>query len=238
MISIAGKEFTSGGKIGFSPRQGFKRTHTALEFDLVYGHTCPVCDNVIQAVFKTPKPVSLWPYEQTRVLSQGDKNMGDLLKVIPDDKTPEGESCYRSNFYRSEDGQALQRIVLRNHIVRTIVIQDRAIDYNGDKVLEVGERCCPLIGVFSVREDLLMKDLFLLFKGSHAELEGYNLPKVQEMIPDRTGDPVKKMYIWTPAIGVAPPVILTERNNVIQGYNYYLKQLLEPFKKPSAVTTQ
>jgi hypothetical protein len=229
-------EFVGEGKeaqLYLTPRAGFNKVKT-LQLDLIYGHQCPLCQNVILAFFKTPEEVRLWPYEETRVLSEVGKNKGELMKVVPNEKSKLGESCYRSDFYRTPDGQSAQKLILKNHIMRVSAIQDRG--YNGENLWEVGERTCLLTGVFSTREDITIKDLCLLFKMLPAELEAYNIPKVSELIPDPLGvpnstGPENRMFRWTPAVGSAPPVILTSREKVLAGYPFWLKEILKPFKK-------
>jgi hypothetical protein len=167
LISLSKR--TSKPKITFSPRPGFQKSHVAKEFDLIYGHVCPVCGNVITAVFKTESEIPLFPYEETTILSKGEKNAGDVLKIIPNDKN--STTCYNVEFLKTESG-SVQKLLMKNHIMRPIASQERfTIDVNsgqsGKAVWEAGEDACLMTGVFSEREDLLVKDLFMLFKRRH-----------------------------------------------------------------------
>jgi hypothetical protein len=214
-------------KIRLTPRPGF-RTKKALEFDLIYGHKCPFCSNVITACFKTEQKIDLFPYEETSILSQGEKNRGELLKTVPNRKDPDG--CYRSeHFGKGADG--IQRLLMKNHIMHASAIESRSRDESGESLWEPGERPCMYAGVFSEREDLLIKDLLLLFKFHPTNISSYNIPKVKEIIPDPAGDPEAGQFRWIPAIGDAPPVVLSERNYIKGGMNYFLSNLMKPFTK-------
>jgi hypothetical protein len=215
-------------KLRLTPRQGFKRTHKELELDLVYGHSCSTCSNVINVLAKSKTDIDLYPFEETGILSQGEKNAGELLKVIPNDKDAQ-RSAYKKDFLVGSDPsqEGLLQLRLINHIVRVGAIKDKTSE--GEGIEELGERPCFKIGVFSRREDLMIKDLLLLFGFQHSEfLTTYKVPKVTELFPDRAGSPdCNREFQWTPAVGEAPPVILVSRNYLKHGYNYFLRQIMD-----------
>lgn len=227
MIKLRGKEGVNDplNKIVFEPRPGFVRgagKAQELEFPLIYGHRCPYCSNVIQALFKAPKEFSLWPYEETTVLSQGDKNSGEVLKVFPDDKTKHGKSCYRIEYSPAEGGSI--KLTLKNHLTRHATIVERKYDGNG--IWEAGEKPCTKTGIFSIREDLLMKDFLLFSQLTDTEVSQHNMPTVKEFIPE--GDTNFKLV---PSVGQAPPVILVERQSLVYGFHYHTRQRIQPFRK-------
>lgn len=229
MIRLRGKTEAQDplNKIYFEPRPGFTRgvgVAPSLEFPLVYGHRCPFCTNVIQALFKAPKMFNLWPYEETTLLSQGEKNSGEIRKVFPDDKTRFGKSCYRVDFSPADGGSV--KITLKNHILRHQAIKDR--QFNGDGLWEPGEKACMKAGVFSLREDLLVKDFLLFSQIQDAEIQQFNIPPVKDLIPD--SDPHFKLV---PAVGVAPPVILVERQSLVYGFHYQTRPRMQSYKKSS-----
>jgi hypothetical protein len=217
-------------KLVLTPRHGFKRSHKEIELPLVYGHTCPVCKNMIQCVAKTPQDMDLNPYEETSVFSQGEKNAMELLKVVPNYR--DTDSCYESKFFRSEDPSApgLIHLRLKNHLIPSRVKRTPAD--KTDMYSETGERTCFKTGFFAMREDLLMKD-FLLLMGLHqSEIEAYNLPKVAEFLPTDLGNNAGLgEYRYVPALGDAPPVIIVDRTFIKNASTWSLKQALEPFKK-------
>lgn len=228
MIKIRGKagEADINNKIIFEPRPGFTRGKgqaPSLEFPLLYGHKCQKCGNVIQGLFKAPKMFNLWPYEETVLLSQGEKNSGELRKIYPDEKTKFGKSCYKMAFSPAEGGSI--KITLRNHIMNHKAIVERKFD--GEGLWEAGyERPCTHAGVFALREDLLLKDFLLFSNIDDYELPKYNIPPIQNVIPidDTT-------FITIPAIGIAPPVILVERQSMVYGFHYAMRQRMTPYRK-------
>ena len=87
MIEFIGKPGSASCSIQFSPRSAYKcdARYQRFEKDLVYGHYCPTCGNVVQACFLTAKPVDLWFYEETNVISTAadEKKFGNVLKIVP-----------------------------------------------------------------------------------------------------------------------------------------------------------
>jgi hypothetical protein len=193
--------------IRFTPRFKYKRLGS-LECDLISGHHCTYCNNVIQALYYTNKPVDLEKYEETKVLSQGEKNEGELLKVVPNF---DDEGNYKLETFNTAAGQA-QRITLKNHVVNWAGASGSRKEY-----FERGERCCTYTSVISLREDLMMRDL--------ATVAGYTLVNERLQKPDPTAafiiDWINTEMIYVTrnlrvakAIGIAPPAILIPRKVV------------------------
>lgn len=239
MIRLRGQNEVNdiNNKIIFSPRPGFirgKEKVPELEFPLIYGHKCPYCNNVIQALFKAQKTFSLWPYEETAILSQGEKNSGETLKIFPDNKTKLGKSCYKMDFSFAEGGSI--KLTLVNHIMlyRTIVRRD----FTGAGLWEEGYKCvCTHTGIFSLREDLLVKD-WLLFsildpndKILGSEIKKYKLPSsLKDIIEEDNTN-----YRLVPAIGMAPSVILVDSNSLVYSAEYQVRPLIESYKNKEKV---
>lgn len=227
MIKLRGKEneIDPLNKIVFEPRPGFNRGKGAaptLEFPLIYGHRCPCCSNVMQALFRAPRNFSLWPYEETVLLSQGEKNSGEVRKNFPDDKTKFGKSCYKVEFSPAEGGSL--KIILRNHIMRHCTISERT--YNGEGLWETGERPCTKAGIFALREDLLVKDFLLFSQLGDTEIAQHNIPSVREFIPETDTN-----FKLVPSVGQAPPVILVDRNSLVYGFHYHTRPRLQQYRK-------
>lgn len=227
MIKLRGKF------IAFEPRAGFKRGSKAqpeIRREIIYGHTCPICGNLMQAYFNTESAIDLWPYEETVVLSQGEKNMGEIRKIFPDNKAKLGSSCYKSTFHSATKSQ---KIVLKNHILKFEGLSNRV--YGGDNFWEVGERTCVKAGFFSLREDMLIKDILCAYGYSHYDIAHYDLPSITlDKIVSATGQNFRKVL----AVGNAPPVLLTDREalNGLYGSNYSsinwsLFSLLQQYRK-------
>lgn len=225
MIELVGKPGDAQGKIRFSPRDSFKKRAKHEERELIYGHKCPVCNNLVQAYFLTPQPINLFPYEETVVLSQGEKNAGEILKILPGRYDRQQDTCYNDLHLRGA-----QRIVLKNHLMRLDAMADR--QPTGDGIWEVGERTCFKAGVFSLREDLAVKDLMLFSLMTPLETGNYNIPKIEELFPHPLGD---AEFRWVRAVGQAPPMILMNRESFTHGFQYSLRSRLAPFMKQQPV---
>ena len=121
MIEFIGKPGSAACSIQFSPRSAYKGDprYTRFERDLVYGHYCPTCGNVVQACFLTAKPIDLWFYEETNVISTAndEKKFGNVLKIVPNQDSKFGYSQYTSTVLRTAGGTA-QHLTLKNHIVK------------------------------------------------------------------------------------------------------------------------
>ena len=213
-------------KIIFEPRAGFSRGRGAaptLEFPLLYGHRCPFCGNIIQALFKAPRAFNLWPYEETVLLSQGEKNSGEIRKIYPDEKTKYGKSAYNVEFSPAEGGSI--KLTLVNHVIKHKVLSTKEI--NGEGLWEVGkEKPCIKAAIFSLREDLLIKDFLLFSQMVDYEITKYNLPKAAELIPENDTN-----FRQEPAVGVAPPVILVDRQSFVYGFHYQTRRLMTNYRK-------
>jgi hypothetical protein len=214
-------------QIVFTPRPGFKRTHNELSRELIYAHRCPVCGNVMQAFFHTSEEIKLWVYEETTLLSQGEKNAGEIRKIYPDEKAKPGESCYRSYFDQFSHSQ---KLVLKNHILRQRSIQDRQGKYGGEGAWEIGERPCLKTGIFALREELLIRDVLLFGTMPDHEVMNYNIPNLQVLLtPLGAGDPV--LFQVVPPVGDALPVVLVDREDVVNGYSYTVRPRLANYLK-------
>jgi hypothetical protein len=227
MIKLRGKGEVSdpSNKIIFEPRGGFSRGRAAaptLEFPLIYGHRCPYCGNVIQALFKAPREFSLWPYEETILLSQGEKNSGEIRKTFPDDKTQYGKTCYRMNFSPAEGGSI--KLTLKNHVMRHASLSLREV--NGEGLWEPGEKPCTKAAIFSLREDLLVKDFLLFSLMVDYEVSKYNIPKAKDLIPENDTN-----FRVETAVGQAPPVILVDRTSFVYGFHYQTRRLMTNYRK-------
>lgn len=229
MIELSGKIGDPEAKIRFTPRDGSEKRVEPLEFPLLWGHRCGRCGNVVNALFETHTEVDLFPYEATCVLSQGEKNAGEILKFVPNKKD---KGNYESTMLVTPKG-GLQRLRLKNHVARLSIVQDRPT-FGSECVNEVGERTCPLTSIFSPREELLIKDLLLLFAFQTTELPQYNLPSIEALIPDPNGHAsTDNRFRWARAIGRDPlPIIFVERQYLQSGLNWWLVTAMKPFLKP------
>lgn len=225
MISISQ---STPHKIIFSPRKGFSSIVPQLEFPVIYAHVCPTCNNVIQALYKTPKPIDLWPYEETAVLSRGQKNAGELLKIVPGTKDSYGTTLYNRTYFNGSE--PCQKISLKNHIFKFLSINYRLIGDTAN-MLEKGPKPCPFIGIFSLNPSLTVKDYCLFYDMSVMELDAYNIPRPEEFVPKGGSDYIGKLL---PSVGEKDvPMILVKIDDVYGGHNCELRPRLDAlFLKP------
>lgn len=153
-------------RIEFTPIHGSRSR--AVTRDLIFGHRCHWCQNVVTALFLTPEQIDLRPYEETRVISQGDKNAGELLKIIPNLQDP--LSSYRQSFYPSPAGKA-QYIRLKNHVLRWESQQS-----GNDKYYEPGERCCRYVGFDVLDPSKAVVELATIVGYNFGQYAGYVQP--------------------------------------------------------------
>lgn len=229
MLELSGKPGDLQCKIRFSARRAFRGNPKApsIERELVYGHVCPTCNNVIQAFFLTDQPVDLWMYEETVFVSSSQDRFGTELKTVPNNDSKFGYSQYTSTFLRTAQGNA-QHLVLKNHIVRFHGID--AIKHTSDRFFEPGGNVCPNTGCFSLRPKLCMQDLILLFKGGSFMFKLYNFPDTLEALEEKA-----RLYDirLLPAYGKAPPVMTFPQTKlrVTSTLTYQIYSIYEPFTK-------
>lgn len=224
MIRLKGEPGQKAGcKIEFTQRSGSKGKYPPLELELLYGHRCPACNMVMDAVFYvSDNPVDITPYEETDVVNKE----GVVKKIIPN---PEETTAYVSDILPYAGGRQVQRLRLKNHLLRPE-------NLGSEDCWEPGGRTCIWTGVFSLRDDLTAKDLVL---ASHIEdVAGYRLQGTADFIPVKELPPrIKDKPVATgtlvevPAFGDAPPVILFTRRDAHDGWEWNMKTRLNKFKR-------
>lgn len=237
MIELTGAPGDKSCKLLFTPRPAFRGNPKApnLERDLIYGHRCPTCGNVIQACFLTDEEVNLWMYEETAFISTSSdaKKFGTLLKWVPNDESKAGYSQYTSTFYPTAQEHG-QHIVLKNHIVRFHGID--GAKNTTDRYFEPGGHTCSLTGCFSKREDLVLKDMALLWRSTNAYVATMPTPGL-EAFATSAGAGQQGVRI-VPAYGQAPPALLFPRDKLTSTYSleYQMRNMLEPFQPKEGTT--
>ena len=230
MIALTGKPGDLNSHIRFTPRPGFKKTHKVIERELVYGHYCPRCLNVVQALFLTDEPVDLWPYEETHVMStsKSEEKAGTILKVVPNVESTPGYTNYTSTPLRTA-GDRGQHMVLKNHILKYHGIEQAK--HTSDRYFEPGERTCEYAGAFALREDLLVRDVCHFMRLDVAAIEAYHLPTVEDFLKGAVAYDFRAL----PAYGSAPPVVVFPRDKLTNTRNcgWQMRNILQPFVKPT-----
>ncbi len=216
--------------ISFSPRYEFKGKYKEVTKDLIYGHFCSWCGNVIQAMFYTDKQIDLIPYEETRVISQGYTNEGNLLKTVPN--TVDINSNYKVDFYKTKNGNA-QLIRLKNHLIKWEGLSGWWVNgVDRDKFFETGERCCKYIGVYALKDDWIIRDAALACGWRAA----YERTVKESTIPidylkEYSKAYIKNDYVVVPVIGTGRSILLFNRDAVRYRNEAGFSALISTWKK-------
>jgi hypothetical protein len=194
--------------IRFTPRSQYKYLRT-LECDLVQGYSCLFCNNIVQALFYTDKAIDIEKYEETRVLSKGEKNEGDLLKIVPNMYDP---GNYKVDTYKTANGNA-QRITLKNHVINW-----KGFGKATDEFFEVGERCCPFTSIISIQDEDVVRDLVLIGQYSYQltlreDKPDPDLPFLLNWI-DTAFSWETKGIRYRKAVGSGPPALMLRRETI------------------------
>lgn len=220
MISFAGNPGDRNCKILFSARPAFRDDPkvTAFDRELVYGHRCPTCGNVIQAMFRTEKAVSLWKYEETAYVSSSDSKFGEVLRYLPGPDSKDGYSQYDVTTHRV--GKNLyQHLLLRNHVLQYEGLNKPYKQANRHGLS--GGYPCPYVCLISRRPELIMQDIFLFL--------GEDIPNMVTMISEKTLPTFDEFVSFPaliahgfraiPAYGDAPAALSFPSRFVTSNYN-------------------
>jgi hypothetical protein len=202
----------------FSPRLGTIRGVREIQRQLIYGYSCPFCRNAILFAFLSPEKVSLRKYEESWIVNGSQQ----IRKIIPSDNA-DRETAYHLD-WTSIPGRTMgiQRVRMKNHILPEEHIGKK------DAAHQPGTRCCPYVGVFSARRDLLIKDTILMGGFPSRELSEYNLPEWEQFVQIIRGD---GRHFLLEGIGSTPLIMV--RSDWVDGQKglTHWRGILRPFKK-------
>lgn len=222
-VESTGKTVLSTAEIVFTPRVGFSKVHKQKTYKLEYAHVCPGCGNVIQALFHTDQEVDLNPYEETRIMTidtDGKKPM-ELKGFSPDEKDP--NKTHYNVYYDAKTKS--QKIVLKNHILRFESIDLKNADEKAD--WEPGGKVCELSGLFSLREDLVMRDYVLFSRINESKVWDFPVKSISDV---KFNNKLRVCGFPVEAIGDAPPVILIRYNIINRGWEHAVSEFLGHIK--------
>jgi hypothetical protein len=194
--------------IRFTPRSRYRHLGP-VECELISGYKCNHCSNVVQAFFATNKAIDLDKYEETIVRSQGEKNHGEILKIIPNLEDLDGN--YRTEFFATPNGNAM-RITLKNHVLNLAGCIDR------ERFFEKGERCCEYTALICMQSQDVALELAVV-----AGYDIYTTERITKTTPDLPWIQgwLKSSVSWEnmrvqslPSIGQAPDGLLIRREMV------------------------
>lgn len=209
-------------RVTFSPRPDTSRGTKEIERQLVYGYYCPFCRNPVLFAFLTPEKIPLRKYEESWVVNGAQH----IRRVIPSDNGDHETAYFIDWSPVAGRTMGLQRVRMKNHILSEDLIGHK------DAAHQPGTRCCPYVGVFSARRDLLIKDTLLMGGFPARELPSYNLPSWEEFEQIIQGDTHHFFHH-----GLGPNPLIMVRSDWIQdqkGIAHWRAALLR-FRKPRPV---
>ncbi len=213
-------------RVVFSPRFGSSRSVREIQRQLAYAYGCPFCRNPVLFAFLTPEKVSLRRYEESWVVNNSQK----VRRVIPGEHS-DNETAYHVDWTPPLSGRSmgLQRVRMKNHILPEELIGKKEAAH------QPGTRCCPYVGVFSARKDLLIRDTILMGGFPARELDRYNLPDWEQFEQLLRGD---GRHFFQEGIGPSPLVMV--RSDWVEGQKglVHWRGVLAPFKKPKAADSE
>lgn len=181
------------------------------EFPLVYAHTCPKCNNLVQAVFMTDKRINPKPWEEifTRVL---DTN-GKFKRIIPG-RSERSRSRYSVTTLGRGSLTSAQLIRYTEHF-------DRREDV-------VNTPVCNFVAVSSVIPEYRVYDMMLtLFMDpSKFSIKDSDYPSIKEELLSKYSG--AEQYAFVDAIGKGPECVFISRT----AYQWFMQEVTNKFAKP------
>lgn len=210
MIDLIGSPGDLVGKIRFTPRDKFKRKYPILEKELIYGFRCTRCGNVILAYWRTDEPVNLWPYEETNILSLSEDHYGEVINIYPNENSKHGYSCYE-NVTIKAGSEVGQRIRLKKHLL----LNEPVLNMTTSDIFETGgEHCCEYTGWWSLRSDLMLKDILLANMADTPEELAF---ATKHTVSEFVGTLFCNKFRALQGIGNVPPAVLVNRQSFRDG---------------------
>jgi|SRR5665213_942652 len=203
------KPSKDGTKLWFIPPD--KSHEEEKEFDLVYAHTCPKCNNLVQAVFITDKRIDPKPWEElfTKIL---DGN-GSYKRIIPG-RSSRGRSRYSITTLGRGATISAQMIRYTEHF-------DRKEDVLNAPV-------CNFVAISSVIPEYRVYDMLLCayMDPSKFNVKDKDWPAIKDqMINKYTG---YDQYAFADAVGNSPECVFVSRT----AYQWFLQEVVMKYMKP------
>lgn len=202
-----------GSELWFIPPE--KTQEQELSFPLVYGHYCPKCNNLVQALFMTDKRIDPKPWEEI-MTKQLDKD-GHFKRIIPG-----RHERFRSRYSITTIG--------RGNVISAELI--RLADHFEMKEDVSMTPVCNFLAINSAIPEYRLNDLIL----------AHGLNPSQWLVQDKdyeeikyklvSGYPGSDIYAFVPATGTGPELAIVSRSNQQWVLNMALGNHLKPYKSP------
>lgn len=224
MINVQPNGDVLGGyELVLTPRERFK-SKKALNIPVLYAHSCPVCGNLIQAVFMTKTLIDTYPFEEVSVLDTEDtsgnpvwgETRGQVKEILPNDKHKRRISCYNVVY---DATLGYQKIVLKNHILK-MKAGVQIGHHTGENLKEPGVKPCFYMGLTSFKEDVLVRDFLFFSHFKMDKVKGIKLPTLDFIAPPTTGS--ESIHMRVPTYGRGPQVVLVRKHDLMWGFDHEL----------------
>jgi len=203
------KPSKDGKKLWFIPPE--KVPVQELEFDLVYAHTCPKCNNLVQALFMTDKKINIKPWEEifTKVLDSD----GKYKRIIPG----------RSDKFRS---RYTTQVIGRNGLISAQLI--RFAEHFERREDVVNGNVCSFMSISTTIPEYRVYDMLLAhgMNPSQYKLKDTDYPDVKESLMKSYSG--QDQYAFVDAVGDGPEMVCIHRN----AYMWFMNEAAGRFCKP------
>jgi hypothetical protein len=197
-----------GSKLYFVPPD--KSKEQELEFDLVYAHICPKCNNLVQALFMTNKRIDPKPWEE--IFTKQLDSEGKYKRIIPG-----RHERFRSRYSIATLGRGSS---VSAELIRFTEHFDRKEDV-------INTPICNFVAISSVIPEYRVYDILvnammdpLKFSVKDSDYEGIK----HALLTQYTGP---DQYAFEDAIGKGPECVFMSRT----AYQWYLQQAMGKFMK-------
>lgn len=209
------KPSKDGTQLWFLPPEKSKGIEE-LDVDLVYSHTCPKCNNLVQAVFLTNKKISPKPWEE--ILTNQLDTDGHFKRIIPG-RSERGRSRY-----------SITALGRRGTISAELIRFTEHFDIKEDVA---NMPVCNYVAISSAIPEYLISDLVLAcyMNPLQYKLEDKDWPAIKDQLINKyTGS---NQYAFAPAVGPkgdnsGPECVFISRT----AYQWFLQECLMSKMKP------
>jgi len=199
----------AGTHLIFSPPE--KSQEEVLEFELVYAHICPKCNNLVQALFMTDERIEPKPWEE--IMTKQLDAQGHFKRIIPG----------RHDRFRSR--YTVHTIGRGAHVSAELI---RFAEHFELKEPADGGTVCNFVTISSSIPEYRVYDMLL---AQRMDPSKYN---IEDKHWDHIKDKLEKsysgtdQYVFVPAEGKGPEAVMMSRN----AYNWYMNEAVGKYAKP------
>lgn len=203
------KPSKDGTKLWLIPPE--KSQEQELEFDLIYAHTCPRCNNLVQALFMTDKRIDPKPWEE--IMTKQLDAQGHYKRIIPG-----RHDRFRSRYSIQTIGRSG---TVSAELIRFSEHFERKEDPNAVPI-------CGFVAISSVIPEYRVDDMLLALgmDPSRYKIEDKYWEGIKEkLLKAYAGG---NQYEFVPAVGNGPECVFMTR----LAYNWFMTDAVGKYAKP------